>query len=400
MINSSVYRDIKKWKKPIHISKSLAAKTYLKALRNVDVVAITGSVGKTLTQNTIYAVLSQKYKVAVGEENLDPTFRIPKTISKMAPWTQKLILEYGIEHPGDMDHYLNIAKPKISVITHIAPTHLKYFGSVHGVFDEKSKLISALPKDGYAILNADDPLVAKMANLTVAKILWFGKKAKDGIKTSHFKQNSSGSSFRIHYGGQQAFVNWKIIGAHHLTSAYAAATVGIASGLTVKQIAKGLSLTKQPEHRMQSISRGNLIVIDDTYNSSPKAAEHSIQTLVELGKNKFKIAILGEMKDLGDSSEKEHARLGTKIAKTKINLLITVGPVALTIAKSAKKSGFGGTAFNADSTDKILKYLKKYSDKKRVVLVKGSRHTHLERIVYGLQGKSTAISCYHCGQLA
>lgn len=400
MLNTRIYRDSKGWIKLIHLSRSVLAKTYLKTLRNVDVIGITGSVGKTITQNAIYAVLSQKFKVAVGEENSDPTFRIPKTISSMTPWTQKLVLEYGIEHPGDMDHYLRITKPTIAVITHISPTHLKYFGSVDGIFDEKSKLISALPKEGYAILNADDPLVVKMANLTIAKVLWFGEKAKNGVKISHFKQNSSGSSFRIHYLGQQAVVNWKIIGAGHLTSAYAAATVGIASGLTVKQIAKGLSTTKQPEHRLQSISRDNIVVIDDTYNSSPKAAEQSVQTLVDLGKNKFKIAILGEMKDLGDSSEKEHVYLGKKIAKTKVNLLITVGSVAKAIAQSAKKSGFGGITYNVDQSNKILKYLKKFSNRKQVILVKGSRHTHLERVVFELLGKNTDITCYHCGQLS
>lgn len=399
MINTAIYRDVKKWKKPLHITKSLAAKTYLKALRNVDVIAITGSVGKTLTQNAIASVLSQKYKVAVGDDNLDPTFRIPQTISKMAPWTQKVILEYGIEHPGDMDHYLAIAKPKISVLTHIAPTHLKYFGTIHGVFDEKSKLISALSKEGFAVLNADDALVAKMANLTVAKILWFGQKAKDGVKISHFTQNAHRSSFRIHYAGSQARVVWKITGRQHLTSAYAAATVGIASGLTVKQIAKGLSLTKQSEHRLQSIEKGNLTIIDDTYNSSPKAAEHSIRTLVELGKNKFKVAVLGEMKDLGESSQQEHTNLGTKIAKTKINVLVTVGPVAKLIANSAKKNGFGGVVYNSDNIGNIIKYLNKFSKRKRVILVKGSRHTHLERIVYGIQHLPTNIDCYHCGQL-
>ncbi len=399
MINTSVYREVKKWKKPLHISKSLVAKTYLKALRNVDIIAITGSVGKTLTQNAIASVLSQKYKVAVGDNNLDPTFRIPQTISKMAPWTQKLILEYGIEHPGDMNHYLSIAKPKISVITHIAPTHLKYFGSVHGVFDEKSKLISALSKEGFAVLNADDPLVSKMANLTVAKVLWFGQKAKEGVKISHYIQNVHSSSFRIHYAGSQARVLWKITGRHHLTSAYAAATVGIASGLTVKQIAKGLSLTKQPDHRLQSIEIGNLIVIDDTYNSSPKAAEYSVKTLIELGKNRYKIAVLGEMKDLGESSEREHINLGAKIAKTKINLLVTIGPVAKLIAKSAKKKGFGGVVYNSDNIDNVVKVLKKYSHRKRVILVKGSRHTHLERIVYALQHLPTNVNCYHCGQL-
>src|SRR4030042_1441440 len=126
MLNLFVYREVKSWKKPLHVLRTQLAKSYLKLLPNVEVIGITGSVGKTLTQNAIYSVLSQKFKVVIGDENLDPTFRIPQTILSARPWHQKLILEYGVEHPGDMDHYLSIVKPKIAVITTIAPTHTKY----------------------------------------------------------------------------------------------------------------------------------------------------------------------------------------------------------------------------------------------------------------------------------
>src|SRR3990172_11608196 len=108
MLNSDPYQEVKSWKKLFHASKALLAKNYLKLLSNVETIGITGSVGKTLTQNAIYSVLSQKFKVVVSDENLDPTFRIPQTILKTKPWDQKIILEYGVEHPGDMDYYLSI----------------------------------------------------------------------------------------------------------------------------------------------------------------------------------------------------------------------------------------------------------------------------------------------------
>lgn len=399
MLNTSVFHEVQSWKKPLHLGRTFLASAYAGALKNVQAIGITGSVGKTLTQNAIASVLSQKFKVAVGEENLDPTFRIPKTILMTKPWYQKLVLEYGVEHPGDMDHYLQIIKPDIAVVTSIAPTHIKYFGSVSGVFDEKSKIVSALPKEGFAVLNVDDPNVSKMANLTHAKVFWYGQKAEDGVKISHFRQDLSGSTFRLHYKGQRATVNWRIIGNHHLVSAYAAATVGLICGLTIKQIAKGLSQTKIPQHRLQVIPKNGITVIDDTYNSSPKAARRSVQTLVDLGKNRFKAAVLGEMKDLGELSAKEHKVLGEKIAKTRINLLITQGPVAKLIATSAKKHGFRGKMYNASSTSQIIKYLKRISNNKQLILVKASRHAHFERIVSGLLGKPTEIHCYHCGEL-
>src|SRR3989344_9521747 len=248
-----IYSEISSWKKPFHASKALIAKNYFKLLPNVEVIGITGSVGKTLTQNAIYAVLSQKYKTVAGDENLDPTFRIPQTILKTKPWDQKIILEYGVEQPGDMDYYLSIAKPKIAVITTIAPTHLKYFKNVEGIFEEKSKLVKALSKDSYAVLNSDDPYCQKMAKLTKAHIRWFGKSAKSPVKISDFRQNLDGSNFQLSFNGQKSLVSWKIVGEHQLLSAYAASSVGIIEGMTIDQIAKGLSKAQVPAHRLNVV---------------------------------------------------------------------------------------------------------------------------------------------------
>lgn len=399
MVKADLYTEIKSWKKPIHITKTVIAKSYLNLLSNVKVIGITGSVGKTLTQNAIAAVLSQKFKVKVGEENLDPTFRIPLTILKTKPWDQVIILEFGVEHPGEMSSYLKIANPQIAVVTAIAPTHMKYFGSLHGVFDEKSKLVSALPPNGFAVLNGDDKEVVKMANLTVGKVLFFGKKSKDGIKISHYQQSTKGSKFRLHYKGQKASVNWKVIGEHQLTSAYAAATVALALGLTVKQIAKGLSLVKPPVHRLNVISGKNITIIDDTYNSSPLAVQESLKTLTALGKNKPKVAVLGEMRDQGEHSRQVHAKIGQIVAKSNITSLFTIGDVAKIISDTAKKNGFKSTARNFQNTKLATREIKKSLKKNSLILVKGSRHEHLERVVSGLLGQDTKIYCYHCGEL-
>lgn len=399
MFNLNVYQEVKSWKKPIHLSKTFAAKSYLKLLKNIDVIGITGSVGKTLTQNAIVAVLTQKYKVITPDENLDPTFRIPQTILATKPWHQKLVLEYGVERKEEMNHYLSLVRPNIAVVTVISPTHLKYFGSIEGVYKEKVKLVEALTKGGKAMLNADDPMVVKMSHHTKAQVYWFGKKAINGVKISHFTQNMKGSSFRMHYGGQKASVSWKIIGEHQLTSAYAAATMGVVCGLTLKQIAKGLSQIKTPAHRLNPITTKNILIIDDTYNASPKAAAEAIDTLQNIGKRKLKIAVMGEMKDLGTKSEQLHSELGQKVAKSKINYLITVGKAAETIAKSAKKNGFTGKIIKTSNTQEAVKTIKKIANAKTIILVKGSRHAHLERIVSGLLHKSTIVNCYHCGVL-
>jgi len=397
MVNIGVYREVKAWKKPLHVSRAQLAKAYLKLLPNLEIIGITGSVGKTLTQNAIYSVLSQKFKTVVGDENLDPTFRIPQTILKAKPWDQKLILEYGIEHPGDMDHYLSVVKPKIAVVTAITPTHTKYLGSIEGVFKEKVKLVEALLKDNWAVLNTDDPYCRQMVSKTSARVLWYGQRAKDGVKISHFSQSLAGSRFRLHYHTQKGTVVWKIVGKHQLTSAYAAAAVGIICGLTLKQIAKGLSAVKAPEHRLNSIATKNINILDDTYNSSPQAAVEAIKTLVALGRGKKKVAVLGEMKDLGDLSDEAHQKLGKVIAAYKINYLLTIGKVAAKIAKACKKADFSDGVVTVGNTAEALKTLKKLINPKTLVLVKGSRHAHLERVVLGLLNHPTQVSCYHCG---
>lgn len=398
-MNSQVFREVEFWKKPYHVVIASLAKAYLKLLPNLEVIAITGSVGKTLTQNAVYSVLSQKYKVVVGDENLDPTFRIPKTILKARPWHDYLILEYGVEHPGDMDYYLSLAKPKIAVLTKITPTHLKYFKNEQGVYHEKSKLITPLSAYDTAILNANDSYSQKLQTKTKASITLFGQNAKDGVKISHFTQDLTGSKFRLHYRAQKATVSWRIISKHQLLAAYCAAAVGVACSLTLKQIARGLGEVKPPTHRLNLVHTQRCTVIDDTYNSSPAAAIESVNTLADLGKRKTKIAVFGEMKDLGAESLKLHKDLGQKIARKNINYLITIGKVAGEISKAARANQFKGKLFYAVNVKEAVRYLNEISTKKSLILVKGSRHAHLERIVLALQAKSTQINCYHCGTL-
>ncbi len=400
MHNSQVFRNVKSWKRSVHAAVAVLAKFYLKLLPNVQVIAITGSVGKTLTQNAIYSVLSQKYKTVVGSEDLDPTFRIPQTILRTRPWDKYLVLEYGVEHPGDMDYYLDLVKPQIGIITTIASTHTKYFGSEKGVFEEKSKLIKALGSQDTAILNSEDKYSFNLKKQTKAKIIWFGTNSKNGVKIYHFRQDLKEAKFSLHYHSQKDVVSWKIIGQHHLLSAYIACAVGIACGLTLKQIAKGLSQVKPPAHRLNIHIGKKFSVIADTYNSSPKAALEAINTLLELGKRRKKIVILGEMKDLGKLSSSSHQDLGKKIAKNQINYLVTVGKVASSIAAAAKSNSFKGGIIEAENTNQAAKAAKKLIDRNSLILVKGSRHSHLERIVYALLGKSTQIKCYHCGSLS
>ena len=185
-----------------------------------------------------------------------------------------------------------------------------------------------------------------------------------------------------------------------MLSAYAASTVGIIEGMTLSQIAVGLSKTQIPVHRLNVISTGKMSVLDDTYNSSPAAAKEAVNTLIALGHDKAKIAVFGEMKDLGGLSKEAHQSLGKTIAASNINVLVTIGKEAETIAKSAKSSSFKRKIIIAKGIGEINDSIRKFKMDKSLILVKGSRHAHLERLVFALQGKPTSIRCYHCGVLA
>lgn len=394
-----VFREIELWKKPYHIVYAILAKFYLKLLSHVKVIAITGSVGKTLTQNAIASVLSQKYKVVVGDENLDPTFRIPQTIFKARPWHDFIILEYGVEHPGDMDYYLWLVKPDIALVTNISKTHTKYFKNITGVYDEKAKLVRSLKPNDTTFLNSVDQKTLKMVSETKAKVIKFGNLAINNLKITNFSQNLNGSKFKIQFKSKSKSVSSKVIGRHQLLSAHAAGTVGLYLDLSLNKIADGLSKIKPPKHRLNIVKTNKISIIDDTYNSSPKAAKQAIETLVDLGKGYKKIAVLGEMKDLGTFSKNAHQNLGKFIGSKDINLLITIGQVANLIGKSAKIGKFKGKIINFKTIDGVSNEIKKATFKNTLILIKGSRHAHLERIIYKLMEKSLEVNCYHCGKL-
>ena len=170
--------------------------------------------------------------------------------------------------------------------------------------------------------------------------------------------------------------------------------------MKINQIAKGLFKTQVPVHRLNVVPVGKMSVLDDTYNSSPPAAKEAVNTLIVLGQDKTKIAVFGDMKDLGRLSKEAHQNLGKAIAASNINVLVTIGKEAEIIAKTAKNFSFGGKIIIAKGISEINDLIRKLKMDKSVILVKGSRHAHLERLVFVLQGKPTLINCYHCGVLA
>ena len=406
-----VYRNVSSWKKPFHITRANLAKLWAGLFPQVEVIGITGSVGKTTTKEAIDSVLSspafaksptgKQFTVHSSVGNLDPVFNIPQTLLKIRPWTKKVVLELGIEYPGEMDFYLSLVRPKIGVITRIYWTHTEFLGDLEGVIFEKGKLLKALPKTGFAVLNYDDEYIREMAKMTKTQIFWYGSHPHEvDLQISDFlHQGRDGSRFKLRHQDKEIEVSWKLIGEHQTVAAAAAAAVGILSGLGFDQIKLGLEKLQPQPHRMNLLDGpAQSLILDDSYNSSPLAVIMALETLRSLAHKGRAIAVLGDMLELGKYEEAGHREVGAKISEINLDYLITLGQRAKIIANEAKKLGVKNILESNDITQ-IVSEIKKIASKDDVILVKASRHTHFERIVGSLTGKSTQISCSICGNL-
>lgn len=400
-LNWQVLREIAPFKKPYHLIRQYLAKWWADLFFPIF-IGISGSVGKTTTKEAVTAVLSQEFETLSTKDNLDPVFNIPQTLLKIRPSTQMVVLELGIEYPNEMNYYLSLIQPDIGILTSLNFTHTEFLTNLDGVIAEKSKLVSNLPKEGWAILNYDDQNVVKLAAKTKAQVQLIGSNSKKcNIYYQNFRQDLKGSKFKLVIGKQSIDISWKLIGRHNVLSALAAVAVGLIYDLPLSKIKKGLeTLTPQP-HRLNVVSsKKGYVILDDSYNASPIAVKAAIDTLLDLAPNKRKIAVFGEMKELGEYAKKGHQEVAKKILDANLNQIYLAGGETKIIDTYLKKEKFKSRIYFSADLKKLAHDLKRSLSKNDLVLIKGSRHTHLERIVDFLQGKDPQINCNHCGKLS
>ncbi len=382
------------------------------------IIGITGSVGKTSTREAIFAVLKKKYRVRTAEKNYNNEIGLPLTILgiphygknifawklafiriffsflfKKSKYPEVLVLEYGVDRLGDMDHLLAIVKPNIGVVTAIGeiPVHVEFFKDPEELINEKSKLVQALPVDGWAILNHDDYAVFDMKEKTKAKVLTFGfeEHAEIGIrnyelgirKDADLGDVPEGITLKIEHQGH--VVPFWIKGAFGKPQAYAAAAaagVGIALGINLVEISEALRAYIPPAGRMRLIPGiKRSFILDDTYNAAPEAMRAAIDTLKTLP-GKRKIAVLGDMLEIGKFSEQVHRAIGDQIAEF-ADILITVGPRAKFIADQAARKLTAGQILKFNDPISAGKALDPIIQPGDLILVKGSQSMRLEKTV-------------------
>lgn len=370
-------------KKPAHMARFFLAKNIASLFPRSTFTGITGSVGKTATKESCLSVLSQKYNTIASIANIDPIFNIPATLMKLRPNIKKVILEMGIEYPGEMDFYLSLVRPAVGIITKISFAHSEFLGGIDNIVKEKSKLIKQLPKEGYAILNWDDLNTRRLAKEAQAQVLYYGTDPRNCVVwAGNIRLEGNCTRFELNYGVERVDITFQLLGRHFVYAALAAAALGITSGISLISIKRGLENVKPIAHRMQLLQGLNgFSVLDDTYNCSPAALEEALNVLNELPARK-RVLVLGEMKELGGYSEKLHRQVAQKIYKEKIDLVLLSPGDTKFIAEELIELGFPPERIEVNlSHQQIVTALLKNARSGDLILVKGSRAVKLEEVV-------------------
>lgn len=348
------------------------------------VVGITGSVGKSSTKEAIAAVLSRGCCTLKTPKSYNSEATVPIVLLQLDADHEAAVLEMGMYGPGEIALLASLARPQIGVVTNVGPSHLERIGSIEAIAAAKSELPQALPSDGYAVLNIDDPRVRAMAELTPASPFFYGLDPAAHLWADQIESRGlEGIAFRVHYGGEEIFMRLPMIGRHSVHTALAATAVGLLSGLGWDAIISGLRDDQAQIRLMVVPGEQGITLIDDTYNASPASGLAALNLLAELDGRK--IAVLGDMLELGSAEEEAHRTIGTRAADV-ADVIVTVGERARWIAAEALVCGKPHEVVCiAGSNAEALEFLRGQIQPGDYVLIKGSRGMAMEAIVTALQ---------------
>jgi UDP-N-acetylmuramoyl-tripeptide--D-alanyl-D-alanine ligase len=350
------------------------------------VIGVTGSVGKSTTKELIAAVLSTRLKTLKNAGNLNNEIGLPLTLLKLDDSYERVVLEMGMYDVGEIALLCDIARPQVGVVTNVGPTHLERLGTIERIVQAKTELVQALPLDGVAILNADDPLVAPMAGQTRARILTYGLTPTADLSAEEVTSAGlEGIRFAFRYQGERIEARLPLLGRHNVYTALRAAAVGLVEGLSWTEIVAGLEvLPSAAQLRLTPVPGPNgSTLLDDTYNASPASTLAALNLLAELEGGR-KIALLGDMLELGSYEEEGHRQVGRRAAGV-VDALIVIGSRAGWIAAEARRCGLEPARILAVETHQAaVAHLAEFLRPGDWVLLKGSRSLRLDEVVAAL----------------
>lgn len=352
------------------------------------VVGVTGSSGKTSTKDLLAQVLALRGQVVAPPGSYNTEIGVPLTILMADGDTRTLVLEMGARGVGHVAYLCRIATPTIGVVLNVGTAHVGEFGSREAIARAKAELVEAVPADGTAVLNGDDPLVRQMAENAAAPVLMFGESVHADIRADDVRVDATGrASFTLVTPTGTAPVTLALVGGHQVSNALATAAAAHALGLAVEPVARALSAaTALSRWRMEVSERADgVTVINDSYNANPESMRAALDALVAIGRGRRTWAVLGEMRELGESSAAEHDALGRLVARLGIDRLLAVGEPARAVHLGAAAEGsWGGESGWMVDGGAALQALRDQVVTGDVILVKASRAAGLDRLAEAL----------------
>lgn len=355
-----------------------------RAAGELTVVGITGSNGKTTTKNLVAAMAERIGPTVASVRSFNNEVGGPLTMLRVRTETRTLVAEMGASAPGEISRLTEMAPPHIGVVLSVGLAHAGEFGSIETTFQTKSEMVRDLPETAVAILNRDDPRVTQMAELTRARIRWFGQHPEADVRASSVDASAAGTTFTLHADGRSLPVAFPVLGEHHVANALAAATVGLELGLTLEQVVESLEATTlAAPGRMQVLGGSSgITIINDAYNASPDSMSAALRTLAQIRREGTRsVAVLGAMSELGRFSGEEHDRIALQAVRLGISELVVVGDAARRLHISAINEGSwdGESVFFSDQ-DAAFEYLVGSLQPGDTVLVKSSNAAGLQAL--------------------
>ena len=354
------------------------AANYRKSLP-LKVLAITGSNGKTSTKDFAASVLGRKFRVTKTQGNFNNHVGLPRTILEATSQDEVAVWEIGMNHPGEVAPLAKIAAPDAAIITNVGVAHIEFMGTREAIAKEKGALAEAVGANGTVILNADDSFSKDIAGRTSARVIFAGTK-EGTIHAIDIQQSADGSEFTILEGAHQCRAQLPVPGLHMVQNALLAIAAGRAFGLSLEEAAAGLASAPLTKARLQIKEINGVQFLDDSYNANPDSMKAALQTLVELDSDGKRIAVLGEMRELGKETQRGHEEVGEAAAAFGIDQLIGIGEMGALIARAAEKAGLEKSQA-VGSTSEAAELLLEIATAGDLVLIKGSRLARTEDVI-------------------
>lgn len=364
----------------------------------IPIGGLGGSNGKTTTKEMIGAILEARGPALKTEGNLNNEIGVPLTLFRLEPRHTAAILEMGMNRPGELERISRIAEADCAGITNVGPEHLEHLGSLEGVAEAEGEIYAGVKPDGIAVANADDALVMEQARRSGRRLLTFGRAASADVRLLEIVSHDlDGLRIRIGHAGREFVCTLRFVGEHNALNACCAFAMGIALGCSPEQCLTGLETARPYRHRLEIYRDASglgptVTVIDDCYNANPASMEAALDTVGALAGAFRKVAVLGDMLEVGATEEAEHRALGDAAAKAGFELLVAVGPRSRFTYEGA--SALGANRLHlAEPADvaPAIDFLKSHLKENDVVVVKGSRGMRLERVVDALLGPARQV---------